>query len=185
LDLWRVERELLALAAAAGGHLQVADEGEMAYVFPRNLLAICLGRVWRLRLRQGWRRAWAIVFTLIRFSFGTVLMGLIIAAMLLLVGIAYSSADLLLPCLRDLWLLRRNNRLQMRNAWRRERARALQQGSPRVERKVARASRQARERRLEATDLACSTEQDLMTQEVENPDKVDAEWRRRLNFSQS
>ena len=91
---------------------------------------------------------------LLRFSFGSVLMGLIIAAMLLLVGIAYSSADLLLPCLRDLWLLRRNNRLQMRNAWRRERARALQQGSPRVERKVARASRQARERRLEATDLA-------------------------------
>jgi hypothetical protein len=104
---------------------------------------------------------------------------------LALVGIAYSSAYLLLPCVRYLWLLRRNHRLQMRNAWRRERARVLQQGSPMVKRKVAHASRQARERRLDATDLAYSTERDLMTQEVENPDKVDAEWQRRLNRSQS
>ncbi|MEB3318451.1 MAG: hypothetical protein VKO39_09985 [Cyanobacteriota bacterium] len=416
LDLWRVERELLALAAAAGGHLQVADDGEMAYVFPSNLRAIRLGRVWWRWLREGRRRAWVIVFTVIRFSFGVVLMGLIIAVMLALavavlavsksgsagnsdrgsyslfrlfpsdawiwihpdpprrrrdsrggsargrqgdgagknynffeaifsflfgdgnpnadledkrwraiaavirrqrgviiseqlapfldpvrpgaiqeedvlptllrfngqphvspdgdlvyafpdlqvtaqeppgdstsrsqtsggevapclredpwpfsratpaqqatagllggvllalsislqhyvglyaavflgwqgwfsglaqVGIAYSSAYLLLPVVRYLWLSRRNTRLQARNAWRRERARALQQGSPVMERKVAYASKHVRERRVDANDLTYSTERDLMTQEVENPDKVDAEWRRRLNLSQS
>jgi hypothetical protein len=33
---------------------------------------------------------------------------------------------------------------------------------------------------ITADNLAYTTEQDLLEQEASNPDKVDAEWRRRL-----
>lgn len=84
MDVVGVERGLLALAAAAGGHLQVANDGVMAYVFPRNLRAILLSRVWGGRLRQLWRKGWHWFLYLLRISFGIVLIGLIVAVLLAL-----------------------------------------------------------------------------------------------------
>ncbi|HBL12730.1 MAG TPA: hypothetical protein DD379_15280, partial [Cyanobacteria bacterium UBA11162] len=40
LNINLAERGLLALASDAGGHLQVAESGEIAYLFPKNFRSI-------------------------------------------------------------------------------------------------------------------------------------------------
>jgi hypothetical protein len=76
---------LLALAADAGGHLQVADSGEIVYLFPKNFRAILRNKSWRLRFEEGWQKVWGVLFYLIRISFGTIL---ILSILLMLTAIA-------------------------------------------------------------------------------------------------
>lgn len=85
LAVWQVERGLLALAADGGGHLQVAEDGEIAYVFPRNLRAIQLGRQGWSWLRRGMRALWELFLYILRSSFGLILIGLIAAVFLALI----------------------------------------------------------------------------------------------------
>jgi len=96
------------------------------------------------------------------------------------VGIAYSLAYLLVPLVRYLWLLQRNKRLQKRNTMRQARALTVQQPSSSLSRKLAYAHRHGGQRLVDAANLAYTSEKDLMTQEAENADKIDAEWQRRL-----
>lgn len=84
LDVRLAEQGLMVLAAEAGGHLQVAEDGEIAYVFPRRFRAILRNRFWRVRLQEQWQRVWGILFYLIRISFGIVLIGLIVAVLVAL-----------------------------------------------------------------------------------------------------
>jgi hypothetical protein len=78
LDVKRVEPALLALASEAGGHLQVAETGEISYQFPRNFRTILRSKYLRLRLQEWWGKVWKILFYLIRMSFGVVLIASII-----------------------------------------------------------------------------------------------------------
>lgn len=98
-------------------------------------------------------------------------------------GIGYSMAFLLVPLVRYLWLVKRNKAVTERNAMRRERALQLQQRSPMMKAKLAYALRYAEQRRVNPSDLAYTSEKDLLTQEAENSTKVDAEWQRRLKQS--
>lgn len=75
---------LLALAADAGGHLQVAETGDIVYLFPKNFRAILQNKYWRLRLQESWQKVWRVLFYLIRISFGIVLL---ISIALILVAI--------------------------------------------------------------------------------------------------
>lgn len=74
LNLNLAEQGLLALASDAGGHLQVAESGEIAYQFPRNFRTIIRNKFLRLRLKEWWQKVWKILFYLIRISFGIVLL---------------------------------------------------------------------------------------------------------------
>lgn len=76
------QRELLALASEAGGHLQVAESGEIAYLFPRNFRGVLRNKFWQLRIKEWWEKVWRVLFYLIRISFGI----LLIASILLIVG---------------------------------------------------------------------------------------------------
>lgn len=96
------------------------------------------------------------------------------------VGIVYSMAFLLVPLVRYLWLIKRNKTLTQRNAMRRERALQLEQRSSKMKAKLSYAQRYAEQRRVNPSDLAYTSEKDLLTQEAENSNKVDAEWQRRL-----
>ena len=73
LELQLAERELLALASDAGGHLQVAETGDIAYLFPPNFRAILRNKYWRIQLEEWWQKIWRVLFYLIRISFGIVL----------------------------------------------------------------------------------------------------------------
>lgn len=79
------QQELLALAADAGGHLQVAESGEIAYQFPHNFRAVLRNKFFRLRLKDWWAKVWRVLFYLIRISFGIVLL---LSIVLIIVAIA-------------------------------------------------------------------------------------------------
>jgi hypothetical protein len=95
LDIKVAEQALLGLASEAGGHMQVAESGEIAYLFPRNFRDVMRNKYWRLRFLESWNKVWRILFYLIRISFGVVLMAsiaLIFLAILFII-IALNSSD--------------------------------------------------------------------------------------------
>jgi hypothetical protein len=73
LDIKVAERDLLALASEAGGHLQVAESGDIAYLFPRNFRGVLQSKYFRLRLQSWWNKIWETLFYIIRVSFGILL----------------------------------------------------------------------------------------------------------------
>ena len=85
LELNLAQQGLLALAADAGGHMQVTDSGEILYLFPKNFRSILRDKYWSLRLQQWWEKVWKVLFYIIRISFGIILIASII---LMLVAIA-------------------------------------------------------------------------------------------------
>lgn len=74
LDVGQAQQGLLALASDVGGHMQVANSGEIAYQFPQNLRGVLRNKYWRLRLQEWWQKIWKVLFYLIRISFGIVLL---------------------------------------------------------------------------------------------------------------
>ncbi|MGD2179822.1 hypothetical protein [Lusitaniella coriacea] len=85
LEVNFAQQGLLALAADAGGHLQVAESGDIAYLFPKNFRSILRNKYWRLRWQEQWRKIWGVLFYLIRISFGIVL---IVSIALMAIAIA-------------------------------------------------------------------------------------------------
>jgi hypothetical protein len=95
LDINIAQRELLNLASEAGGHLQVAESGDIAYLFPRNFRGILRDKFLRLQLQEWWGKIWRILFYLIRISFGLVLIAslIIIFVSIYLLIIALNSSN--------------------------------------------------------------------------------------------
>lgn len=94
LDVNLAERGLLALASEAGGALQVAESGDVVYVFPENFRTVLLRKSVGLRWQAWWNQVWRVLFFLIRISFGIVLLLLIvltIVAIILAITAANSS----------------------------------------------------------------------------------------------
>ncbi len=85
LDVKVAEQGLLTLATDAGGHLQVSESGEIAYLFPDNFRGVLRHKFWRLRLREWWEKVWRVLFYLIRISFGILL---ILSLVIIMVAIA-------------------------------------------------------------------------------------------------
>ncbi len=77
LNVNLAQQGLLALASDTGGHLQVAQSGEVAYLFPKNFRVILQNKYWRLRLQKWWQKVWKVLFYLIRISFGIALLAAI------------------------------------------------------------------------------------------------------------
>lgn len=96
LPLLEAQQGILALATETQAHLQVAESGEIAYVFPKNLQAVLWGKSWRLRWQSNWEKVWRVLFYLIRISFGVLLilsLVLIVVAITLLAVAASSSSN--------------------------------------------------------------------------------------------
>lgn len=87
MDIKLAERDLLALASEAGGHLQVAESGEVAYLFPRNFRGTLRNKYWRLRFQEWWQKVWGALFYLIRISFGILLIASIVLIALTIIVI--------------------------------------------------------------------------------------------------
>lgn len=73
LNVNQAQQGLLALASDAGGHLQVAESGDITYLFPKNFRTILRNKFLRLRLKEWWDKVGNVLFYLIRISFGIVL----------------------------------------------------------------------------------------------------------------
>lgn len=97
LDIKIAERDLLALASEASGHLQVAESGEIAYLFPRNFRTVLRNKYWQLRFQEVWSKVWGALFYVIRVSFGVLLIASIalisIAIIAIMIAISASNQD--------------------------------------------------------------------------------------------
>ena len=93
LNIAQVNQSLLALAADAGGHLQVAESGDVVYQFPKNFRDIIRNKYLQLRLQEWWKKVWSILFYLIRISFGVLLVASILLITLTIIIIMTASSD--------------------------------------------------------------------------------------------
>jgi hypothetical protein len=91
LDIKLAEQGVLVLASEAGGHLQVAESGEIAYLFPRNFRNVLKDKYRRLQWQERLGKVWKILFYLIRVSFGILLIAsialMVIAITIILVAL--------------------------------------------------------------------------------------------------
>ncbi|MBE9249627.1 hypothetical protein IQ226_10705 [Dolichospermum sp. LEGE 00240] len=95
LNIAEVNQSLLALAANAGGHLQVAESGDVVYQFPRNFRDILRNKYLQIRLQEWWKKVWSVLFYLIRISFGILLVAsiLLITVTIIIIMTASSNRD--------------------------------------------------------------------------------------------
>lgn len=96
LNINLAQQGLLALASDVSGHLQVAESGDIIYLFPKNFRTILRNKYWKLQLKETWEKIWKVVFYIIRISFGIVLMAsillMIVAIAVIVIGLN-SSRD--------------------------------------------------------------------------------------------
>jgi len=97
LKLREAQKGLVALAADAGGHLQVSETGDITYLFPKNFRGILRNKYLRLRLQEWWDKIWGVLFYLIRISFGIVLIAsivlIVITISLIIIGVQMNSDE--------------------------------------------------------------------------------------------
>jgi hypothetical protein len=94
--------------------------------------------------------------------------------------LAYGAAFLTVPLIRYFWVQRQNRKIESRNQQRQARAEVLNTPDTELQKKLAFADSLASQTILTSSDLAYTTEKDLVEQDYENRDKIDEEWRRRL-----
>ncbi len=91
LGLELAQQEMVALAAAVGGNLDVAETGDIVYRFPNNIPGILRAQSWRLRWQHAWEKVWGVLFYLIRISFGIALILSLVLIVLAILAIAIAA----------------------------------------------------------------------------------------------
>lgn len=97
--------------------------------------------------------------------------------------LAYGIGFLAIPLIRYYWVQWRNSKTEKRNEERSDRAVMLNQlnGVERFQQKLAFARQFAEQKVLRADESVYDSGKDLLTQELEQKDRIDAEFQRRLN----
>ena len=199
------EEYMLPVLTRFNGRPEVSPEGGLVYHFPElqtsatsqqlHPIAAYLKELpWRFSQATGGQIAMAVGLGTLNLVgaiwLGSLLAGGIVAAQLgglvafvqaifwILLG--YGSAFMAIPLLRYFWIQRRNRKIENRNQARQNRAIFLNKADQDLEKKIFYAQQFAAETVIGQDDLAYTTEQDLIEQEIEQVDKIDAEWQRRL-----
>ena len=95
--------------------------------------------------------------------------------------LAYGTSFLLLPLIRYFLVQWRNGKVEKRNQQRQNKAIALNEVNNLLSKKIEYAREFAKEKIISNKDLAYTTEKNILEQEAEQADKIDAEWQRKLN----
>jgi ABC-type Fe3+/spermidine/putrescine transport system ATPase subunit len=82
--------------------------------------------------------------------------------------------------IRYFWIQLKNKSVEARNQKRQEQAIALSQADATVQKKIAYAQQFAAQNVITEENLVYTSENDLLDQELDRKDQIDAEWRRRL-----
>ncbi|GLT89994.1 hypothetical protein SLE2022_079480 [Rubroshorea leprosula] len=91
LNLYEAQRALQALAADTDGFLEVSDEGDVLYVFPKDYRAKLASKSFRIKVEPLVEKTKAAAAHLVRVSFGTALVASIVIAFAAVVVILLSS----------------------------------------------------------------------------------------------
>ena len=73
LNIDFAQQELLKLASATSGELEVSNTGDILFIFPKNFRNVLRSKFLKFRLKEWWRINWKILFYIIRVSFGLLL----------------------------------------------------------------------------------------------------------------
>nr|AWA44799.1 hypothetical protein SS14E05_000005 [Saccharum spontaneum] len=92
LQLAQAERALQALAADTEGFLEVSEDGEVLYVFPKDYRAKLAGKSFRMRVEPLVEKAKQVGAYLVRVSFGTALIASIVLVYTTIIAILSSSS---------------------------------------------------------------------------------------------
>ncbi|MEC4854146.1 MAG: hypothetical protein SAJ12_24455, partial [Jaaginema sp. PMC 1079.18] len=198
------ETFILPVLARFDGYPKVADTGDIIYHFPQLQVTAKQTKVQPVApyLQESLWRFSAATTSQIILSIGLGSVNIILALVLysliqnpevaiatgylawiqsiysILLG--YGIAFLGIPLLRHFWNQWRNPKIVARNEQRRDRAQTLLQPSPQLQQKLTYAQKFAAQTTISDQNLAYTTETDLLTQNLENADKIDQEWQRRL-----
>ncbi|CAL4887548.1 unnamed protein product [Urochloa decumbens] len=93
LQLAQAERALQALAADTEGFLEVSEDGEVLYVFPKDYRTKLAGKSFRMRVEPLVDKAKEVGAYLVRVSFGTALIASIVLVYTTIIAILSSSSD--------------------------------------------------------------------------------------------
>ncbi|KAH7671373.1 ArsR-like helix-turn-helix domain-containing protein [Dioscorea alata] len=93
LKLDEAERALQALAADTGGFLEVSDEGDVLYVFPRDYRTKLAAKSFKMKVEPLLDKSKAAAAYLIRVSFGTALIASIVLVYTTIIALISSRSD--------------------------------------------------------------------------------------------
>ncbi|CAN6278730.1 unnamed protein product [Urochloa humidicola] len=93
LQLAQAEGALQALAADTEGFLEVSEDGEVLYVFPKDYRTKLAGKSFRMRVEPLVDKAKEVGAYLVRVSFGTALIASIVLVYTTIIAILSSSSD--------------------------------------------------------------------------------------------
>ncbi len=191
------EQYMLPVLTRFDGRPEVSPEGQFVYQFPSLQTTVSKQeRQWlpaflRESLYQ-FSKASSGQITLAA-SLGVVLLilaivltsmiagaGVALLKALAFVSLGYSAAYLLTPTIRYFFIKGRNQKILERNTEREMRAKRIAQADTIVQQKLAYAQQFAAETVIRQTDLIYSTDRDLIEQDIERSNQIDAEWQRRL-----
>jgi hypothetical protein len=196
------EDYILPVLARFNGYPQVSPQGDIVYYFPelqvtarqaeqQSIGAYLREKLWRFSEAGSGQIALAIGLGVLQFFLAVILglllqdyaiargfIGFVSAIYGLLLG--YATGFLAIPSIRYFWIQWRNNRLKERNQKREAQAALLANADNQLQNKIAYARQFAAQKVISDADITYSTEKDLLEQEIERSDKIDEEWRRRL-----
>ncbi|WP_373479861.1 hypothetical protein [Geminocystis sp.] len=200
----RDEGYILPVLIRFNGYPQVSEKGEIIYYFPelqvkaekREKIAVSSylkENLWQFSLATSTQKIWAIALGAVNIVLALVLGSLLtpeiaqeIGGLILFVDflypllLTYGISYLTIPLIRYFWLQKRNNQVNKRNYQREERANLLTSNQE-LELKINYAQEFANQTIITQENLAYSTEKDLLDQELEQRDKIDEQWRKRLD----
>ncbi|NET11551.1 MAG: hypothetical protein F6K08_01000 [Okeania sp. SIO1H6] len=97
--------------------------------------------------------------------------------------LVYGVGFLVLPLIRYFWVQWQNSKVEVRNQQRQKRVITLNHSDHQLKQKIEYAKKFASETIIGRESLAYTTENSILEQETEQADKIDAEWQKRLNQS--
>ncbi|MGB7443213.1 MAG: hypothetical protein WA919_19270, partial [Coleofasciculaceae cyanobacterium] len=199
------EEYMLPVLTQFNGRPEVSPEGNIVYHFPdlqtsalkqhpQPVPAYLKERLWRFSQASSGQIMLAIGLGAVNLV-GALVLGSLLSSgeiastigglvafvaaiypLLLLYGIGF----LTIPLIRYFWTQWRNSKIEARNYQRQEEASVLNQADANLQKKIAYAQQFAAQNVIEEEDLAYTSETDLLDQELERKEKIDAEWQRRL-----
>lgn len=93
LKLNEAQRALQALAADTDGFLEVSDEGDVLYVFPKDYRAKLTAKSFRMKIEPLFEKTKAVAEYLVRVSFGTALIASIVLVYTTIIALLSSRSD--------------------------------------------------------------------------------------------
>jgi len=201
---WEDENYMIPVLARFNGYPQVSKAGAIVYAFPE--LQVTAGNSERQAIpdfleEQRWRFSAAssgqiflaaglgslnlilafVLYSLLQDPSAAGIGGYVgFVASIYWFLLGYGVAFLGLPLIRHFWNQWRNPKIEARNQERRDRAQHLNSASATLQRKLADAQQFASREVVREGDLAYTTETDLLAQNLDNADKIDAAWEKRL-----